>query len=259
MIPYIEWTHFSLGPLTIQVWGLMVALGFMLGAVASTRLAARRGLKPGAMWDALVWIIVGAFVMSRLFFVVFYEPAYYWMHPAEIVAVWQGGASMMGGYIGAVLAGAFFLHRRKLPFWKYLDAGIFGLPLGLFIGRIGCFLIHDHPGTATTFWLGVRYPDGIVRHDHGLYLSLNGLILFLVYLVLVRKKAREGVLTATFLVWEGVSRFILDFFRVYEGVGAETRYLGLTPAQYVAILMLAGGMVYFVKIMKKPATTTVGK
>jgi len=174
MIPYIYFPHFSVGPLTIQVWGLMVALGFLIGATVSARMIKKQGLDAVMLWDLLVWILIASMVGARLFHILFYEPSYYFAHPFEIMAIWNGGMSSMGGFAGAVIASIWFLRRRHVDVWKYADAAIFGLPLGYGIGRIGCFFIHDHPGTATDFFLGIRYPDGMIRHDLGLYLFLNG-------------------------------------------------------------------------------------
>lgn len=242
MIPYIEFTHISLGPLTIQVWGLMVALGILAATFAAARYAKSRGLKGGIIWDMTFWVILGAFVLARLFVVLFYEPQFYWEHPVEIVRIWHGGWSVMGGFLGGALAGIAYLRKKQVDVHAYADATMFGIPVGLFIGRIGCFLIHDHPGTATDFFMGVDYPDGVVRHDHGLYLSLNGLLLFLVFVYLAKKKVKTGTFLAVGLIWYGIVRFGLDFLRAQDGTIVDTRYLSLTPAQYASIAMVIGGI-----------------
>ncbi|MBI4599076.1 prolipoprotein diacylglyceryl transferase [Candidatus Uhrbacteria bacterium] len=242
MIPYFQFTQIHLGPLTIQVWGLLVALGFLAGTQAAAWMARKRGLDSAVLWDLLGWIAVAALVCARLFHVFVYEPQYYLAHPFEIPAIWQGGLSSIGGFIGGSVAGLLLLRRRKLDVWTYADAALFGLPLGYAVGRIGCFLIHDHPGTATDFFLGVRFPDGIVRHDLGLYLSLDAWVLFALFLVLAKRKAAPGTYVTVFLVWYGVSRFFLDFLRASGGAIVDTRYFSLTPAQYASLLMVAGGI-----------------
>ena len=244
MIPYFELKTIPLGPLTIQAWGLMVALGIFVGAWVGARMAKRRGLDPSAVWDAAVWIVIGAMVMARLFHVAFYDPARYLADPLSVVAIWEGGMSMFGGFAGALAAGIWFMRRRKLDIWQYADAMVYGLPVGIGIGRIGCFLIHDHPGTLTHFILGIKYPDGSVRHDLGLYESLNGLALFVVFLFLKKKNPSTGTFLTVFLLWYGFSRFILDFFRATDGAIVDARYAGLTPAQYVAVILFALGVIH---------------
>ena len=87
----------------------------------------------------------------------------------------------------------------------------------------------------------MKYPDG-VRHDHGLYDSINGLVLFLLFLWLARRHAKTGTYIVVFLIWYGVVRFFLDFLRATNGAIVDTRYFSLTPAQYLAIVMVVGGV-----------------
>ncbi|MFH1404522.1 MAG: prolipoprotein diacylglyceryl transferase [Patescibacteria group bacterium] len=279
MIPYFQFTQIEIGPIAIQVWGLLVAIGIIVGALASSHLAKKRGQDSKIIYDLTFWVIVSAFVFARLAHVFLYDPSYFAVHPLEILYVWQGGYSITGGFIGALIAGWIYLKKRKVDFLSYADTAIFGLPIGLFIGRIGCFLIHDHPGAITNFFLGVQFPDGAVRHDHGLYLSLNGLLLFLVFLVMVRcwiplltKGGLRGGLSArvalskwdymglplftiVFLLWYGLVRFLLDFLRATQGAIVDARYLNLTPAQYFSIIMVVTGIYLFFKQKSRSKAT----
>jgi len=247
MLPYFSLVTIPLGPITIQVWGLLVALGIMAGALVSERFAKKRGISSRFFWDMVFWMLIGAFVGARLFFVAAYTPAHFFSHPLEVFALWQGGWSMMGGYLGAAVVAIFFFVRKHLPFLATADAFIFGLPLGIGIGRLGCFLIHDHPGTPTHFFLGVLYPDGIIRHDHGFYLSLIGFVVFLLFWIMKKYPRKGGDFVMTFLAIEGVSRFFLDFLRT-----TDTRYLGLTPAQYLGMIFFGLAVWLFVKRHKQP-------
>jgi len=246
MIPYIELHTIDIGPLTIQVWGTMVALGFVIGTIASTWYARKKRLRPRLLWDTLVWVIVGSILIGRFFHVIFYEPGIFMENPLHLFVIWEGGFSVIGGFIGALLFGSWYLSRRKVSFSKYAEAGLFGLPLGLFIGRIGCALIHDHPGVETTSLLGVEYPDGILRHDHGFYLSLNGLVLFFIFMLMYRLRARQGSYAVVFLLWYGTVRFILDFYRA-----VDMTYIGLTPAQFASLGMIIAGLILFLRLRQK--------
>lgn len=231
MIPFFGLMSFHLGPLTIQVWGLCVAAGIVAALLFFSSQAKKKGLNPERVLDISVPVLIGAFVMARVVHVLFYDGAFYRANPGEIVAVWHGGLSSLGGFIGATLGALWFMRRRKLSradFLPYLDLGVLSLWLGWGIGRIGCFLIHDHPGTLTHFIGGVRYPDG-VRHDLGLYESVLGFSLFIVFYAFqdrLTKKGR-GVLAAVSILCYGVVRFGLDFLRTID-----IRYFGLTPAQW---------------------------
>ncbi len=248
MIPYFELTSFALGPLTIHVWGLMVALGILAALAVSARLARARGLDEKIIWDVAPLVILGAFLGARAFHVLLYEPSFYFAHPFEILVIWNGGLSISGGLIGAVAMWVLALARRRVNILSYAEVIVFGLPLGTFIGRIGCFLTHLHPGKPTSFILGVVYPDGVVRHDLGLYLSLDGLALFALFLLLVKRRPPDGTFIVLYLLWYGAARFMLDFFRATQGTIVDTRYFGLTPAQYFSVLLFFAGVYAFVKL-----------
>lgn len=246
MIPYFEWRTISIGPLDLNVWGLFVALGFIFGALAAGWMARKRGDDPKVIYDLTFWMAIAAMIGGRIVHVLFYDFSYFVQHPIEVFAIWHGGLSIYGGFIASLLVTIWYLRKRHVDVWRYADSMIFGLPVGLWIGRIGCFLIHDHPGTATDFMLGIEYPDGVTRHDHGLYLSINGLLLAIVFFVLSRKKMPVGTYIGIFTIWYGMIRFYLDFYRAID-----VRYLGLTPAQYFSLLLAAFGVVYtFLKIKR---------
>ena len=242
MIPYVELKTIQLGPLTIYVWGLMVAIGILVGTSLAAKLAKERGQKPELIWDMAGWCSVAGFLGARLLYVFAYNPALYIAEPVRILAFRDGGYSSIGALIGGAIAGVIFLRLKKLDVHAYADTMIFGFPVGYAIGRVGCFLIHDHPGTATDFFLGVKYPDGIVRHDLGLYEVFNGALLAVLFFILWKKKAKTGTYLMTFLLWYGLVRFFLDFLRATNGQIVDARYAGLTPAQYAAILMFIGGL-----------------
>lgn len=243
MIPWFQFTTINLGFITIQVWGLLVALGIFCATWAASRKAARDGLNPNLVWDFAFWVIAGAFVGARLFMLV-YDPTVYLAHPIELLKVWEGGFSEMGGFVGAVIALVIYFRSKKIAAWRYAGCAAYALPLGFGIGRIGCFLIHDHPGTLTHFILGVKYPDGI-RHDHGLYLSIEGFLLFLLFVILDRRHAKPQTFVIAFLMLHGTIRFFLDFLRA-----VDVRYFYLTPAQYVSFGMILVGIGFLYQIKK---------
>lgn len=246
MIPYFEFTHFSLGPITIQVWGLLVALGIITGTITSAWFTKKNGEDKQVIYDGAVWIVLSAFLFARLVHVFLYDYTYYLQNVSDIFKVWHGGFSVMGGFVGAIIGYALFSYKNKLDWKKFVDLFMFGLPLGLACGRVGCFLIHDHPGTLTNSLLGVKQSDGMIRHDHGLYLMMANLILAIIFLRFSNKKHHQGFYAQVFLVYYGIVRFILDFWRIID-----IRYGLFTPAQYVCVLMVLGGIIWYVYSKKK--------
>ena len=237
MLPYFGLTTVSLLGIPVQVWGTLVALGYGVGTYVAWRRAKQKGLDPNAVLDLAFWIFIAAFVGSRLFHVLAYNPGYYLAHPLQALDPRTPGYAIFGGFLGAAAVFAWTVYRKKLAFFEYADVLIWGLPLGCGVGRIGCFLIHDHPGTLTNFMLGVRYPDGQTRHDLGLYLSLLGFATALLFLWLNRKPRQPGFWLGVYMLIEGLSRICLDFFRIQDA-----RYLGFTPTQYLSLPLVALGI-----------------
>jgi phosphatidylglycerol:prolipoprotein diacylglycerol transferase len=251
MIPWIESHAYHLGPLVLQTWGTLVAAGFLLAGWLAARRAKLRGLDPNIIWDMVFWIFIAAFIGARVFHVLFYDPGYYLAHPWDAVDPRQPGYAIAGGFIGAVVAFGLIVRKRKLDALAYADTLAWGLPWGCGVGRIGCFLIHDHPGTLTSFVGGVKYPDGKIRHDLGLELSIFGFIIGLLFLILGRKQHQAGFFIGLFLIVDGIGRFLLDFLRI-----ADRRVLGLTPTQWILLPSVGLGICILWKHRKMPLHTT---
>lgn len=248
MIPFFQWTTISLGPLSIQVWGLFVAAGIAVGLWVSVWAAKQRGLEHKHVVDASAWIIVASMIGARVVYVLS-EWQLFAGDFISVIKVWEGGMSISGGFIGALIAAVLYFKSKKLSFLEYGDVTIFGLPVGLWIGRLGCFFIFDHPGAITSSPLGQTYLDGLVRHNHGLYLSLNGLFLTIVFILLWRyAHLSKGMFLVAFALLYGGMRFILDFFRATDLAYADSRWFGLTVAQYLSLAMIAGGLYMWYRI-----------
>lgn len=246
MIPYFALTSFSLGPFTIHVWGILVALGFLFGGFMAAWFAKKRGEDPKVIWDLVLLFVLAGMIGGRLGHVLVYDPGYYAQHPLEAFEIWRGGLSWFGGLLASVAVGVWYFRKHHLDPWRYADIIAFGLPFGIWIGRIGCFLIHDHPGTATDFVLGLKYPDGVTRHDLGLYESTAGLVLALLMLWLSRKERPTGTYLAAFSLWYGATRFLFDVLRIID-----IRYFGLTPGQYCSVGLIVFGMGVLLWIRKR--------
>lgn len=238
MIPDLHWSVISLGPINVQVWGLFVATGIGVAIYVAKRFAEQRTLKSELVVDAAFWIIIGSLLGARLFFVLT-ELSLFAGDWLGVLRFWEGGMSVSGGFLGAAIAGYWFFRSKNVSFWQYADTIVFALPLGLAIGRLGCFFIFDHPGSVTTFFLGeVYYGDGLVRHNHGLYLALNGAVLFVVFMLLRYKyKLQAPLYIVLFLIWDGSFRLLTDSDRILDSA-----FFGLTAAQYMGMLSIAAGI-----------------
>lgn len=262
MLPYFAQPSWHLGPLTIHAFGVAVAVAMWYGLALGQKRFAGTGLNPSVGQQLGAWVIAGGILGAHLFSVLAYFPHKLREDPWLLLRVWEDISSfggMLGGAIGALLFFAFRLrestsHTRL----QYLDAIAFVFPPALAIGRIGCALAHDHPGTVTSFPLaisletdaaqsfirdvydgaGLALPANVAQlgfHDLGLY---ELLILALLIVPLIahwsRREHPAGFYLAAFVGLYFPVRFGLDVLRV-----ADARYLGLTPAQWGAALALA--------------------
>jgi phosphatidylglycerol---prolipoprotein diacylglyceryl transferase len=258
MIPYFSFSVIQLGPVTLQVWGLFVALGIAAAVLWAYYSAKKCGLSGEVVLDMAIGVILSGFVMARVFYVLFYYPEYYWAHPFDVFKIWQGGASSLGGFIGAGLAFWFYARIRKLH-WKdmlaYFDAIAPGFWLGWGIGRLGCFMIHDHIGRLTDSFLAVNFSSG-ARYDLGLLESFLGFFLFVLSVLLFKKlrAIQTGLLAGLTVAIYALKRFFLDFLRAQDLAGSDARYFYLTPAQWGMLTVLAG--LTFVYFRNKISTRT---
>lgn len=260
MIPHFKYTVIRLGVIHIQVWGLFVAMGIILALAVGLREARRRGLDQGVLTDFTTWLLIPALIFARLFHAFAYEPADFLGDPFKLFRLWEGGMSSFGGFFGAAIGAWLFVKLRKVPFAPYADVAAYVLPLGYGCGRIGCFLIHDHPGTLSNSLLAVEYPGG-PRLDHGLLLSMLGFGIFVFFWLLKRGKPHpvEKGFLPLFMIIYGVARFFLDFWRAWDLPGSDIRYFGLTPAQYGSLLFVVAGTALYIRYRKSlPPALAVG-
>lgn len=261
MIPHFQFISFQIGPLTIYVWGFFVVLGILTGIF----LLYRRGFfKEDRNLNLILYLMFAAIIGGRLGYVLFYDLFYFLENPIDIFKIWQGGMSSFGGFLAATIVLLIILPKdEKL---KYLDILTIPFIWVWIIGRIGCFMIHDHLGRLSNFFLAVRFPDG-ARHDMALYEILAMVVLLVGCRVSLRltaargkdqggkpdilksKKLPIGLITSITIIYYTTTRFFLDFLRATDLPNSDPRYFGLTPAQYGSILFFILGIILVRKIL----------
>lgn len=245
MIPFYDFPALKLGPISVHVFGVMVALGVWAGTELAAR-AARKRVGPEAgrvLAEAGFWGLVGGLIGGHLLHVLGYHPELLREQgPLVLLRFWDG-LSSMGGLLGGLAGIALHFARSGRKLMPYLDSIALGTAPGWAIARIGCIAAHDHPGVHTHFFLAVMYPDG-PRHDLGLDDFLVLAALSAVLWLLARKPRPVGLLTGVLAVGYSVPRFLLDFLRARPGdvAFADGRIFGLTPAQYVTAALVPVGI-----------------
>lgn len=258
------------GDLALSPHGIAAAAGFLLGAMMMVRRAERRGIARTyvadireSVQDLLFYVIIGAIVGARLFFVLGHLDLYA-EDPLSVLAIWEGGLTLLGGVAGGLLAALPVIFRRGYDTVFLLDSAAPGLAAGIFVGRFGDLAIGDHLGGPApgfplawrctgNYWeaatnslrsLGQPMPPiagaplgdqtqgcfAVAVHQTALYDLLQVGALMAVLLVFERRTRWNGFFTAVFVAWYGLARFAMDFVR------EDPRMLGLTGSQYAALV-----------------------
>ncbi len=217
-------TLFDVGPFSIHLYGVMLAIAFWLGIELSCRLARRRRIDPTKIIDLGIVVLISSVVGSRLLFVATHLSDYS-NDALGVFRIWEGGLSFYGGLAAAVLFGIGYIVREKLPVSEVTDIVTPQIALGISLARIGCFLngccfgkecnlpwaVHFPPDSQAGWTMGHA---GI--HPTQLYaVAANfGIFIFLRYLL--KRKLPSGSIFYSFLMLYGIWRFSIDFLRYYE-------------------------------------------
>jgi phosphatidylglycerol:prolipoprotein diacylglycerol transferase len=247
--PQFDPVAISLGPLAIRWYGLMYLAGFIAFLILGRRRAASQpwhGIAPAALDDLLFYGVLGVIVGGRLGQVLFYEPGYYAAHPLEIVAVWKGGMSFHGGFLGVLVAMGLWGRRHGKTFFQVTDFIAPLVPLGLMAGRIGNFINGELWGrvAAADFPLAMVFPqvDSLPRHPSPLYQAVGeGLLLFVVLWWYSARQRPRGAVSGVFLIGYGIARFVAEFFREPDAGIFGHSYV-VSMGQWLSLPMIVAGL-----------------
>ena len=219
-IPYpnISPVFLELGPLQFRWYGLMYLIGLVGAYFLIMRRVESRGLSMtrDQVYNMVVWAAFGVFIGGRLGYTLFYNFSYYVQHPANIVAVWEGGMSFHGGLLGVIVALFWFSQRQGIPAYQVADLAAAATPIGLGFGRLGNFINGELYGRATDVDWCMVFPNGgpACRHPSQLYeAGLEGVFLFTLLWVIWKTAPPPGTLFWSFITGYGVCRMIVEFFR----------------------------------------------
>ena len=245
--PQFDPVAIHLGSFGIHWYGLMYLLGFL-----AVLLLGRHQIryKPWFGWtntmldDALFYGALGTILGGRIGYVLFYQFGHFLSNPLEIFAVWQGGMSFHGGFLGVLIAMYFFNKKHGQPWLKIMDFVAPLVPLGLGAGRIGNFINGELWGRATHSSYGMIFPqvDNIARHPSQLYeFALEGIALFCILWWFSRKQRPVGAISALFLIGYGSFRFLAEYTREPDSYLGLLQ-LGLSMGQWLSLPMILIGI-----------------
>ena len=226
---------FSLFGRDIYLYGVMVALAFLVGILLCARFVPKFGISTENFYDLVLWVIPLSILGARLYFVIF-QADYYLSHPAEILAVWEGGLAIYGGLIAGFLTTFVFCRCKKISFPAMLDVLSFGVLPGQAIGRWGNFFNREAFGAETDVFcrMGLTAPDGSTIYVHPTFLyeslwNLCGLVLLILF-ARSGKRRYDGQCILLYFLWYGLGRSWI------EGLRTDSLYLGSTGIRVSQLL-----------------------
>lgn len=216
--PHIDPIIFTIGPLAVRWYGVMYLLGFLAAYFLIGNLARYRQLEVDSdqISDLLFYCVIGVIAGGRLGYVLFYDPLFYFNHPLQTFAVWQGGMSFHGGLLGVIIAVLLWCRRTGTNTLLTGDILVTAATVGLGLGRIGNFINGELWGRTTSMPWGMVFPDAgpVPRHPSQIYEAfLEGVVLFSILWFLHRKRVATGIPFFTFIACYGCFRLLVELVR----------------------------------------------
>jgi len=264
----IDPVAFSVFGLPIRWYALAYIAAFVIGFFMMKNLTSRKDgeivLSKSQMDDFLSYFVLGVIIGGRLGYVLFYNLPFFIFHPLEIFAVWHGGMSFHGGFLGAIVATFLFVKNQKFSSgslvknsFKILDILAVLAPIGLGLGRIANFINMEVMGRATNSPLGIVFvgQTDVPRHPSPLYeATLEGLILFVIMWLLYRKtnlRKYTGALSGMFCILYAVFRIFCEQFRQPDAqIGFLTSW-GLTMGMMLSAAVFITGTIVLYCALKR--------
>lgn len=257
------------GLFNIHTYGLMIAMGFLVGMQLAVREARRVDTSRAGNYDQFVldltfWILIAAIVGSRVLFIIVEWKQTYAHDPLKMIRIWEGGLVFYGGLIGAVLFSIYYCRRKGWSFLFVADTLIPSVSLGQFFGRIGCLAAGCCWGKPVDpdFPLAVQFPAGSLihssqaRHDiispdspfsihvHPvqLYESMGNLTLFFLLILLRTQKRFHGMVLAGYLFLYPFLRYSVETLRGDKQRGEDVLGTPFSTSQLISVVLFSIGV-----------------
>ncbi|MFQ7476276.1 prolipoprotein diacylglyceryl transferase [Anaerotignum sp.] len=273
-IDHLSRTAFTVFGQDIYWYGIFIGLGVILGVLLALHEAKRTGQNPDTYLDFIIYAMIIAIIGARLYYVIF-SWDFYSQHPEKIFAIREGGLAIYGGIIGGVLTAIVYSHVKKKNFWVMADTMAPSLILGQMLGRWGNFFNKEAFGGFTDNLFAMRYQLSQVRasdvtpdilqnlvtvngvdyiqvHPTFLYESFWSLCVFIILLILQRKKNFNGQVCATYFFGYALGRVWI------EGLRTDQLCIGNVPvSQALSAVLIIASVVLYVYCKKKAAAVPV--
>jgi phosphatidylglycerol---prolipoprotein diacylglyceryl transferase len=282
---------FSIGPFTVYSYGVLLAIGFVLGLRYATVRARQHGLDAARILDLGVLVLVAAILGAKLLLLIVDLPTVL-RQPGQILSMLRAGGVFYGGLIAAVAVGIWYIRRQRMPLWTTCDVFAPPIALGHVVGRLGCLAAGCCFGRPTSLPWGITFHDhfasgyvgtplDVAVHPTQLY-EAGAEALILVALLLTERREAIQELRPThdqsrpgtrvtrsssfarpfpgrtfwlFLALYAVSRFVIEFFR-----GDERGVLfGVSTSQFISLVILPLSFLMLALLARRQAPTPAPK
>ena len=245
--------NIQLGPLTLHVYGIMTAIGYLSAFLISERRGKKMGMDTDILYGIFWCAVLGGSAGSRLlYYIVSFRDI---LKDPSILWNFQNGWVVYGGIIGGVLASMVYCRYKKADFVRYLDLVIPAVAFAQGCGRIGCFFAGCCYGRETDsifhiqYWQSEYAPNGVKLIPTQIYSSIGDFALAFLLCAYAKREPKKGKVAAGYGILYSIGRFVIEMFR-NDHRGA----LGaLSTSQMISIVILVLGIGGFVLAEKRSA------
>jgi prolipoprotein diacylglyceryl transferase len=262
MLSYINWNVdpeiFRIGSFAVRWYGMLFAASFLFGYIIMLRFFKKENVPVSVLDSLTTYMVIGTIIGARLGHCLFYEPAYYLAHPAQILMVWEGGLASHGAAIGIIITILIFAHYKKLHFLWVMDRLVIVVALSGLLIRSGNLMNSEIFGHITNLPWGFIFLRAAPplnldpRHPTQIYEGLSYLIIFLFlwwYYYRKNGKPAEGMIFGLFMILVFSMRFLIEF--VKEPQESFERSMSLNLGQLLSIPLIIAGIIFVIRAAGK--------
>jgi len=228
----------------------------LLATYVAVKFAKREGIQEVAILDMAIIAVIASIIGSRIFHILVEAPGYYWEDPIRVFYFWQGGFVSLGAFIATIIGWIIYFRYKKLNTLQMFDIGYMVAPIIIFFVRVGCLLTGCCYGKPTDFFFSLTYTDpgstafyyhpNEALHATQIYNMLNAVVMFGVLYLVYRKRKFFGQILSVFLMYYGVTRFMIEFLRGDEDRGLYFGGAVSTGQIVMSVAFLVGLVSYFI-------------
>ena len=259
MSQYLFENLFGIDGWNIAWYGVIIAVGMVLGVMLAIYRTRKQGLKEDLIFDFILIALPVAIICARGYYVIF-EWDSYSCDILSIFKIWKGGLAIYGGVIGGLVTAILFCRHHKFPLFRFLDLVVPSLVLGQAIGRWGNFVNQEAFGnlvenSSLQFFPYAVYIDALGEWHQAtfFYESMWNVCLLVAILIVSRKEPKTGTMTCMYFVFYGLGRFLI------EGLRTDSLYIisGIRVSQVLSLFLICGGILLYVFFVRRDKTKNV--